>query len=300
MIDIQLEPQDCKAVVRIDGNLFTEYRYGHYVCRPYLYPVLTPDGQRLTRAYPTEDIEGETQDHYHHRSIYSAHGLVNGYNLWDEGTDHGAMLQRGEPVVGVEDGQAVIDGVVDWYGPEGQKLMEERRALRIWGDGDLRVLDQRSEYRARHGDVVFGDTKEGGLFSIRVPTSMDAKDKGRIENSAGQVYDSGQGKEETWGQPAAWVDYSGPLADGSQWGHTVVDHCGNPWHPAHWHVRGYGLFTANPFGLHDFRGDDSVDGSWTLKSQDTAVVRFRLIIHPGRGFAADPQVAKLVEAFQAS
>ena len=199
MIDIELKADECKAVITIDGKLFTEYRYGHYVCRPYFYPLYTPDGQGLTRAYPAEDVEGENQDHYHHRSVYTAHGLVNGYNLWDEGTDHGAMLQRGEPVVGVVDGVATIDGIVDWFGPEGQKLLHERRSVSISIDGELRVFDQRSEFRALYGDVTFGDTKEGGLYSIRVPTAMDAKDKGRIENSEGKVYENGEGKEETWG-----------------------------------------------------------------------------------------------------
>ena len=81
MINVELNPADAKAVVTIDGQLFTEYRYGHYVCRPYFYPVLTPGEVGLTRAYPMEDVEGETQDHYHHRGIYTAHGLVNGENL---------------------------------------------------------------------------------------------------------------------------------------------------------------------------------------------------------------------------
>ena len=76
MIDIQLDTDAAKAVVSVDGTLFTEYRYGHYVCRPYLCPVLTPGGQRLTRGYPAEEVEGENQDHYHHRGIYVAHGLV--------------------------------------------------------------------------------------------------------------------------------------------------------------------------------------------------------------------------------
>ena len=160
-------------------------------------------------------------------------------------------------------------------------------------------MDQRSEFRAKYGDVTFGDTKEGGLFSIRVPTSMDAKDKGRIENSEGQVFDSGQGEETTWGVPAAWVDYSGPLGDGSEWGHTVVDHKDNPWHPTHWHVRGYGLYTANPFGLHDFKGDENVDGSWTIDGGKTAVARFRLIIHPDRGIDGNPKIKQLIDEFQA-
>ena len=299
MIDIALHPADCKAVVAIDGQLFTEYRYGHYVCRPYFYPVLTPNGTGLTRAYPMEDVAGETQDHYHHRGLYTAHGLVNGYNLWDEGTGHGAMLQRGEPVVGTADGAAQIDGIVDWFGPEGEKLLEERRTIAIRAEGALRIVDQRSELRARYGDATFGDTKEGGLFAIRVPTSMDAKDAGRIENSAGQVFENGQGEEVTWGQQAAWVDYSGPIAAGEEWGHTVVDHRDNPRHPTYWHVRGYGLFTANPFGVHDFKGDASLDASLTISGGDKAVFCYRLIIHPGRGVDGHPDVRRLIEQFQA-
>lgn len=299
MIDIQLERDGFRAVVTVDGKPFTEYRYGHYVCRPCFYPVLTPTGQRLTRAYPFEDVAGENQDHYHHRSLYTAHGAVNGFNLWDEGTSgcgHGAMLQRGQPRVAVAGGAATIAGTVDWFAPTGQRLLEEARSFRIQAEGDLRILDQKSVLRARYGDVTFGDTKEGGMFAIRVPTSMDAKDKGRIENSEGDVFDAGQGPETTWGKRAAWVDYSGPLADGSQWGHAVVDHKGNPWHPTYWHVRGYGLFTANPFGVHDFKGDASLDGSWTIAAGKRATMRFRLIIHPGRG--VDARVRRHIDEFQ--
>jgi hypothetical protein len=261
--------------------------------------VLTPGGQRLTRGYPAEEIEGEKQDHYHHRGIYVAHGLVNGFNLWDEGTGHGAMLQRGDPEVSVVAGVGTIAGIVDWFGPEGERILEERRSIRIVAEGDLRILDHCSEMSMKYGDVTFGDTKEGGLLSIRVPTSMDAKEKGRIENSEGMVYDSGQGEETTWGKPAAWVDYSGPLANGEEWGHTVVDHRENPRHPTHWHVRGYGLFTANAFGLHDFKGDADIDGSLTVASGDTAVFRYRLIIHPGRG-VRNPRIGELIDEFQTS
>lgn len=298
MIDIRLEPENSKAVIHIGNKLFTEYRYGHYVCRPYFYPVLTPEGQRLTRGYPVDKIEGENHDHYHHRSIYVAHGLVNGHNLWSEEAGHGAMLQRGEPVVGKVGEVVTIDGMVDWFGPEGQRLLEERRSIWVRAEGELRIMDHRSELRAKYGDVTFGDTKEGGLFTVRVPTSMDAKDKGRIENSEGQVYDSGQGEEVTWGKKAAWVDYSGPTPGGTQWGHTVVDHRGNPRHPTYWHVRGYGLFTANPFGAHDFKGDKNIDESMTIPGGEQAVFRYRLIIHPGRGVNA--RIRALIDEFQAS
>jgi hypothetical protein len=145
--------------------------------------------------------------------------------------------------------------------------------------------------------VTFGDTKEGGLFSIRVPTSMDAKKLGRIENSEGDIYDSGQGEESPWGKQAAWVDYSGPLGSGEEWGHTVVDHKENPRHPTYWHVRGYGLFTANAFGVHDFKGDKSIDASMTIPGGDQAIFRYRWIVHPGRGLG-DGRIGQLIDEFQ--
>ena len=95
------------------------------------------------------------------------------------------------------------------------------------------------------------------------------------------------------------MDYSGPLADGEEWGHTVVDHRDNPRHPTYWHVRGYGLFTANPFGVHDFKGDENIDESLTIPGGDQAVFRYRLIIHPGRSVDGRSDVRQLIEQFQA-
>ena len=152
----------------------------------------------------------------------------------------------------------------------------------------------------RYGDVTFGDTKEGGLFSIRVPTSMDAKVAGRIENSADQVFENGQGEEVTWGQQAAWVDYSGPLANGEEWGHTVVDHRDKP--PA---IRPTGTCAATgclpptPLACTIFKGDESIDESLTIPGGDQAVFRYRLIIHPGRSVDGHPDVRQLIEQFQA-
>ncbi|AWT58914.1 MAG: hypothetical protein DF168_00086 [Candidatus Moanabacter tarae] len=296
MIEIELMPEENKVAVTIDGALFTEYRYGHYVCRPFFYPVLTSDRQHLTRRYPMESVEGETQDHYHHRGVYVAHGLVNGFDLWSESTDHGSMLQCGEPVVSSNGEIATIEGRIDWVGPEGQKILQEQRSIQIRPEEDFRIIDHQSEVWAKYGNVSFGDTKEGGLFSIRVPTSMDAKDKGRIENSEGLLYDSGRAEEVTWGKQAVWVDYSGPLANGDEWGHTVIDHKDNPRHPTYWHVRGYGLFTANPFGVHDFKGDKSIDESMTILDGDKKIFRYRWIVHPGRG-VINPRVTELIDEF---
>ena len=161
----ELQCENSKVVLTVDGKPFTEYRYGHYVCRPYFYPVLTSSGQPLTRGYPVESIEGETDDHFHHRGMWVAHGEVNGFDLWQEIPGHGCMLQRGDPEVGVNGGSAYLKGVVDWLGPEGEQLLEEERSIRVWATDDYRLIDHRSDLKAEFGDVCLGDTKEAGASS---------------------------------------------------------------------------------------------------------------------------------------
>ena len=49
---------------------------------------------------------------------------------------------------------------------------------------EVRILDLKLEFTPVAGDVTFGDTKEGGLISVRVCTSMDADKGGTIHNGA--------------------------------------------------------------------------------------------------------------------
>jgi hypothetical protein len=82
-----------------------------------------------------------------------------------------------------------------------------------------------------------------------------------------------------------WVDYSGEI-DGEKVGITIFDSPANS-RRARWHVRGYGLFAANPFGLKVFTGDKTQDGSFTLKPSENLHFRYRVIIHPGDGKSLD-------------
>ena len=111
--------------------------------------------------------------------------------------------------------------------------------------------------------------------------------RGKMVNSNG-----GTGAKECWGKSAAWCDYVGPL-QGETVGVAVLDHPKNPRHPTTWHIRDYGLYTANPFGLRDFTGDKSKDGSQTWKKGETAEFNYRIIIHKG-----DTQAAKIAEAWK--
>ena len=96
----------------------------------------------------------------------------------------------------------------------------------------------------------------------------------------------------TWGKRAEWCDYFGPV-DGKTVGIAIFDHPGNPRHPTWWHVRDYGLFAANPFGLHDFEKKPAQAGNMTIAAGKSVTFRYRIYLHEG-----DDKQAKVAERYQ--
>lgn len=285
------ELEDGRLSVHIDGQHFTTYHFGSDVARPYFHPLVGPTGRPVTRGFPMEPAPegtagvGRTHpyDHPHHRGFWVAHGDVNGADNWSEGPSHATMRHAGfsrlisGPIYGS------FDETVEWLNREGNVVMLETRRVTFFNVGpDERLFDVSLRFNAHSGTVTFGDTKEGGLIAVRVASSMDAPEKKRpdapgvIENAYG-----GLQEEETWGKRANWCDYSGPV-DGDIVGICMMDHPTNPRYPTHWHVRGYGLMTANPFGLHDFYKDpDTHRGDWTIPAYESRNFLYRVLIHRG-------------------
>jgi hypothetical protein len=261
----------------IDGNLFTRYNFGKEWARPFFYPLLGPDQVQITRDYPmVPDVPGESTDHPHHKSLWVAHGSVNEVDDWSEEKGHGTQVSRKikelveGPVV------AVLRQDLDWVSNRGKTVCEEEREIRVYAAvPEERILDLAVTFRARPGKVVFGDTKEGGLCSIRVATSMDGNKGGRIENSYGAIAEA-----ETWGRRACWCDYSGPVV-GKMVGIAVFDTPGNLRYPTYWHVRDYGLMTANPFGISFFQPDSAERGEYTLPAGKELRFAYRVFMHLG-------------------
>ena len=149
-----------------------------------------------------------------------------------------------------------------------------------------RWIDFTITIKALDKPVKFGDTKEG-TFGLRLAEtiSVDAKKGGQIVNSNGQLDNN------AWGKAAEWVDCYGPL-DSETVGIAILNHPSSFRYPTYWHVRGYGLFAANPFGLRDFSGDKKKDGSYTIQPGEQITLRYRVIFHRG-----DEKVGKIAEAF---
>jgi hypothetical protein len=276
---VHLADDGRQVEVLIGGERFTSYQYDPSYARPFLYPVIGPYGQGMTRSYPMEEVPGEKQDHPHHRSLYTAFGDVNGVDDWSETEGHGRIVHRS--FVTQESGPVYgrIVARADWAGAGGESVVGETREMVFYATPPWsRLVDYVVTFHAGGEAVTFGDTKEGGILSVRVATSMDVSSElgGQITNAYGGI-----NEEETWGRRAPWCDYSGPVA-GRLAGIAVLDHPDNLRYPTQWHVRNYGLMTANCFGWSFYKNDDSVDGSYSMRPHSDLTFRYRVYIHPGR------------------
>jgi hypothetical protein len=275
--------------ISIDGRPFTTFNYGDDTPKPFLYPVIGPTGAPVTRNYPMKDVPEERghnrrtnrQDHPHHRSIWTAHGDVRlgdfdrpGTDYWTQGKGKG--VEKVARIVRTVSGPVfgLIEADIDWINAAGKKELSETRTYRFYKDGqDQRTIDLKVVFKFTQGDVMFADTKESGIVSLRLAVSMDEQTAGKMCNSNGRV-----GERQCWGKHAAWCDYVGPI-DGQTIGIAVFDAKTNFGHPTPWHIRAYGLYAANPFGLHAF--GEQTDGSHIFKKGETTEFNYRILIHKG-------------------
>ena len=271
--------------VEIDGQLFTEYHYAD-ADRPYFYPVIGPTGQNMTRHWPMKDGDGEEQDHRHQRSLWFAHGDLNGHDFWNESVGPKIIQTALDVASGPESG--VLTTRSNWVTKDGELVCTDERVhtFRVTQAGP--VIDFQVTIIASHGNVVLGDTKEGTMAN-RVAPSLRLTG----EVAAGHIVNrDGLRDGDVWSERAKWVDYNGPLS-GSNVGIALFDHPDNPRHPTWWHARGYGLCAANPFGISSFEDKPEGAGNMLVESGDCAIFRYRVYMHEG-----DEKIGKVKEQYE--
>jgi len=284
---VKLTQLDDRVRVEIGGELFTEYFFKD-TPRPYCYPVIGPGGVPMTRNFPMKDVEGEDKDHKHHRSLWYAHGEINGVDFWSEDKAYGKTIQEKFTEVKSGDKVGVISSENKWVTADGAVVCHDSRTWRFYAD---KTIDFEITFKATDGELVFGDTKEGSMSlrlneNMRLKVNKSGQGKGHIVMSSGVRDDElapKQKETKTWGTRADWVDYYSPV-DGKTVGVAMFDHPANPRHPTYWHVRDYGLFSANPFGIHDFERlgkDRAHEGDLKVPSGETLTFRYRVYFHTG-------------------
>jgi hypothetical protein len=305
-VDISQEPDRIR--VKIGGKPFTDFvmKFGE-AQKPFLWPLRTATGVEITRHWPMQDAAGEPHDHPHQRGLWFAHDQVNGVDFWNNEASYKSPPPRGKIVVdkvsfksGKKSG--TINAAISWNDPDGKKLLDEARTMTFIATPSLRIIDfDITLTAATH--VAFGDSKDG-VFGLRLLPALQEnkviKEKGKpdtallgpdgtIVNADGLIHE-----KDVWGKTSNWVDYYGDPGDGKLAGIAIFDDPKNSTR-AHWHVRGYGLFAANPFGNKTFVDSKSKEESVTLEAGGKLHYRYRVVIHSGDTQSA--RIAKLWDDF---
>lgn len=280
----------------VKGKLLTRYDVTTGPNKPFFYPLNAPGGGQIVRHWPVETPGGETTDHPHHRGLWFTHGKVNGVDFWTEVGKVGKTVHTGYEEVRSGPVYGLMRAKTDWVKPDGKKIAEDVRELRVYNVSNGALMDFSVTVKAVGEPMVWGDTKEG-TFALRLADSMRvAVEKGKV--AEGHIVNSNDLKDAaTWGKAADWCDYYGPI-DGKIVGVAIFDDLKNPRHPTTWHVRDYGLFAANPFGLHDFdKKNPEGSGDLTVPEGQSLTFRYRLFLHAGT--TQEANVAAVWQAFSA-
>jgi hypothetical protein len=292
----------------IGGQMVGRYQIGPQVAKPYLWPLLGPAGAAITRAWPMEPAPpGGSKDHPHQKSAWFCHGDViaegielkekirgvKGVDFWSEGKGHGRIVCTDVGKPASEPHHAHVVTRNEWRTADGRKILDEKRMIHLYDRSKAWLFVFDIDLHASVAPITFGDTKEGS-FGVRVSDAITAdkpggrgKGKGKIENADGKV-----GENACWGRPSPWCDYSGPI-DGKTVGIAVFDDPKNT-SPACWHVRGYGLMAANPFGRgHSFPALNGRTDLVHLNKGEHLRLRYGLLLHEG-----DAHSGQVAEAYQ--
>ncbi len=277
------------AVYRADGKEPIVTQNARPGFRPYLHPIIAPDGN----GELTENSPGH---HRHQTGLYWGFTRVNGQPVpkdtikkrnkeWHrksggKGGDKPAELVKAhgrdffhhpESDYWRRDSATVIQALgeeVKWQtvyamlDEAGKSIMTETQSWTMRADGDKFILDLEWTGAAQT-DITIGEYDYGGLF-LRMPYRKDIR--GEAINAARQRNQQAEGKR------AQWVDVGMEIEGRDDLGHIAIfDHPDNVGFPQSWRVDGQ-------LGVGPAR---SRMGDWHIKKGSSEIIRHRLVVYTG-------------------
>ena len=306
---ILVNDEDAQKVdVLVDGKLFTAYLYTDQMSvlkKTTLYPIVSANGEIITRGFPIDPRPSERTDHPHHIGAWFNYGDVNGLDYWNNSDaiskdkQHKMGTIRHEKIVDLKSGQNKAELLVtaNWLKPDGSVMLKEKTRFVFYAENGKRIIDRIVTLTALDVPVLFKDNKEG-MIAIRTARQLEhpsdkpvtLSDSNGIKTDVPVLdntgvtghYLSSEGLEggDVWGKRAKWVALSGVINDK---GVTVVimDEPKNAGYPTYWHARGYGLFSANALGQKEF-SNGKEELNFTLKSNTSVTFKYRIEVLDGK------------------
>ena len=314
--------------VKVAGRPFVSYVV-HEANKPFFWPVYGPTGALMVRSFPVQVVEGEKQDHAHHRGITFGHDTVGlegwtaarkgeqegqvenakgGGDSWTEQKSYESSLKNPKSEWGGKVRIAGLARIVHkdykvWKSDANQiEIVEvcehvDASGARFMTEERHFIFRATDQWRSIDfdQDIIASDgpirfeDRKDSGLSIRVPSSIAVEAK-----RGGRIISSdGLVNEEAWGKPAKWCDYHGPVGD-DLLGVALMSHPSTFKFPDRWHVRTYGLFAVNPFGTKVF-DKESPETPTLIPAGDRLRLRHRFVFHKGDEKQAG--IAGLYEAY---
>jgi hypothetical protein len=286
--------------VMIGRKHFTSYIYGNELTKPMMVPLRSPSGIVVTRRHPLVELNGGSDDHRHHVGLFFAVDGVNGTKFWNNPEPPPQIRHIKTTEVAAGNGKGKLSTVTHWINESGEVLLKENRSMLFLADENENeyAVDFSIDLTAAEKEVVFEDIEEG-VFAIRVADCLrEADTKLKLQpgrplpeesiSGTGRYFSSNgdQTAKNVWGKRARWVALQG-IREGKVVGVAILNHPASINYPTYWHVRSYGLFSANPLGQGDFQRQSKYKKNpvlplrLTLKPGKTAHFRFLVLVYEG-------------------
>jgi len=236
--------------------------------RPFLHPIMTPDGQSEATQY-------SPGHHPHQTGLYWGFTRLNGRDYFHN--PHGDYWRRDTSIVVEERGQQVRwETVYDLLDADGLTVLTETQHWTMTATQDTFILDLVWRGRA-HTEVTIGEYDYGGLF-LRMPWYPGIP--GHAVNAARQRNGLAEGKR------AMWLDVGMQIEGRDDFAHVAIfDHPENGGFPQPWRVDGQ-------LGVGPVRARM---GDWTIPEEMEAVIKHRLLVYTGQ--LDDIEMRKQWEAY---
>ncbi len=222
--------------------------------RPYLHPIMAPDGKGILTQY-------SPGHHKHQTGLYWGFTRVNGRDYFHN--PQGDYWRRvSAKVIEGKGPQVQWQTVYDLLDSTGNTILTETQNWKMREHNGKFLLDLEWKGEAKM-NITIGKYDYGGLF-LRMPWREGIP--GEVVNAARQR------NEKAEGQHAMWVDVGMQVEGRDDFAHIAIfDHPDNQGYPQAWRVDGQ-------MGIGPVRARA---GDWKIGKGETEVIRHQLVVYTG-------------------
>lgn len=294
---VDIQPLAGRTAIKINGQPFSELHFGAKAHKPYLHPLRSASGKVVTRGFPVDPHPEEMTNSPHQLGLWVGHERLNKVDFFEVDPVMEISKKRAVGTVAFKDLTAVSSGArqgslafqADWVAPDGKVHVVENRTMTFHAEpAHLRTVDVDFTLRFPEGADIADHAD--GVLGLRLGRAFEERNGGVVRNFTGA-----QGADNLYARRSPWIDYTATV-DGEALGVAVFDHPDNYNFPTRWKIRTFASIFASAFGEKEFYTEKPLAGLAPVGAKDAGLTlgpgatlrfRYRVVVHPAKGFDVD-------------